>query len=99
MKPQHQDGVEFAQRQRLQAQIDELKRKDDMSELYNHLAIDRIRDMYPDAAKGLVALIDAAEKSGAGSAEVKLRYDKPTDRDLGKYEVMLVMRVQERSEP
>lgn len=66
--------------------------------LYNELAIDRIASAYPAAAEGAVKLIEQAEKHGAGSAEIALRYDKPADTDLGKYEVMIVLRVQERSE-
>ena len=66
--------------------------------LYNPDAIARISSAYPDAAKGAVKLIDQAENHGAGSAEIVLRYDKPGDKYLGKYEVMICLRVQERDD-
>jgi hypothetical protein len=69
-----------------------------MSELYNPDAIERIRAVYPVVANGALQLIHAAEEHESGSAEIGLSYDKPGDRVLGKYEVKLVLRVQERGE-
>jgi hypothetical protein len=66
--------------------------------LYNAVAVGRIAAAYPDAATGAVKLIEQAEKHGAGSAEIVLRYDKPGDPYLGKYEVMICLRVQERED-
>lgn len=66
--------------------------------LCNMAAIGRIAAAYPDAATGAVKLIDQAENHGAGSAEIVLRYDKPGDKYLGKYEVMICLRVQERDD-
>jgi hypothetical protein len=67
-------------------------------ELYNVAAINRIKAAYPTAAVGLVKLIHAVDEHNAGSGEIALRYDKPEDKCIGRYEVMLVMRVQERGE-
>ena len=69
-----------------------------METLFNADAITRIKKVYPDAAHGLVQLIHATEEHNAGSTEIVLRYDKPEDRQLGKYEVMLVKRVVKRGE-
>ena len=67
--------------------------------LYNADAMKRIEAAYPGVAKGAVKLIQAAEGSNAGSAEIVMRYDKPVDEELGKYEVVLIVQVKERSEP
>lgn len=69
-----------------------------MGELYNPEAVERIRAVYPIVANGAVQLIHSAETHESGSAEIALSYDKPEDRILGKYEIKLILRVQERSE-
>lgn len=66
--------------------------------LYNQDALARIAHVYPELAKGVESLVRSADHHEAGSAEIVLRYDKPDDPELGKYEIMLTMRVQERSE-
>lgn len=69
-----------------------------MNEWYNLEAMKRLKKVYPDAASGATKLIRAAEEHNAGSAEITLRYDKPEDGQLGTYDILLILRVQERSE-
>ena len=66
--------------------------------LFNPDAVERIERAHPKAASAAKTLIDEADNHGAGSAEVVLRYDKPEDRHLGDYEILVILRVQLRSE-
>ncbi len=69
-----------------------------MRKLYNASAMKRIEKAFPTAASAAVSLIQEANNHNAGSAEVVLRYDKPEDRALGEYEVLVILRMQLRSE-
>ena len=67
-----------------------------MDQLYNKKAVLRIQKDYPHVARSLPSLIKSIEKHEAGSGEIALRYDKPEDTNIGKYDIVLIVRVQLR---